>query len=262
MSDKDKIRLSAIQGRYDGISVSDDWESVVSRPDVDAVVVTTPTASHYTIAKRALEEGKHVLSKSPLTTRHADALDLVRIAEQKRLKLMVGHVFLFNPAVRRIKEILRRKELGDIFYLYSIRTNLGPIRADVNALWDLAPHDISILLHLLEVPPLRVTGFGSSFINPPLEDVVFAGLHFAKGIVANLHVSWLDPKKVRQLVIVGSQKMLVFDDMAAPGDSIRIFDKNVSEALSEAVINDTIHHFRRSIFEGKMTALELLPRSP
>lgn len=250
--DVDPKRLAVLRKKYDGIAATTDWESVISCKDVDAIVISTPTASHYPLAKRALEEGKHVFVEKPLATNTKEAMELAVLSRNTGLQVMVGHVFLFHPAVRFLKTFLAGGELGEILYLYSLRTNLGPIRADVNALWDLAPHDLAMILYLLGQLPEGVSGIGSSFINPPVEDVVFSTLRFSNGILANLHVSWLDPKKVRQLVIVGSQKMLVFDDMS-PSEPIKIYDKNVGSDLSEGHINDTIHLFRHSIKEGTVT---------
>lgn len=245
-------RLAVLRKKYGGIRETTDWESVVSRKDVDAIVISTPTASHYLLARRALEEGKHVFVEKPLATNVKEARELAVLSETTGLTVMVGHVFLFHPAIRFLKTFLAGGELGEILYLYSLRTNLGPIRADVNALWDLAPHDLAMMLYLLGGLPESVSGIGSSFINPPVEDVVFSTLRFSNGILANLHVSWLDPKKVRQLVIVGSRKMLVFDDRIS-GEPVKIYDKNVGPDLSEGHINDTIHLFRHSIKEGTVT---------
>jgi predicted dehydrogenase len=261
VSDLDRVRLEAIRANYDGIRVTEKWEEAIADPEVDAAVISTPTSTHYTIAKAVLKAGKHVFVEKPLATTAAEARELVEIADAQKLKLMVGHVFLFNPGVRYIKDIVDQGGLGDLFYLYCIRTNLGPVRGDVNALWDLAPHDISILLYLLGGAPTKISAMGSAFINPPVEDVVFAHLRYPSGLFASLHVSWLDPKKVRQLVVVGSDKMLVFDDMT-PEAPLKIFDKSVAPTLSAGVINDTIHHFRKSIYEGKVTIPEIGPFEP
>ncbi len=259
VSDLDPVRLSAVAKNYEGIQVSSDWQAVIKKPEITAVVICTPTASHHAIAKFALEQGKHIFVEKPLATSYSESMELVELAEKKNLKIMVGHVFRFSTLPHSAPEGdpgQRGNRRPSLPHIASER-DYGPIQVDVNALWDLAPHDISVLLYLLGEMPESVRGHGSAFINPPVEDVVFSTLQFKRGVLANLHVSWLDPKKVRQLVIVGSQKMLVFDDMA-PGESVRIYDKNVGAGVSQSVINDTIHHFRRSIMEGTVT----IPRIP
>ncbi len=249
LADFDAKRLATICENYPGTLRFDSAVGLLQSCEIDAVVISTPTASHFGLVQEALTNGKHVFVEKPLTTTTREAKTLVALADSLDKKLMCGHVFLFNPAIRYVKQLIEEKALGEIFYLYFTRTNMGPIRGDVNALWDLAPHDISILLYLLGSLPESTSARGASFINPPIEDVVFANLRFPRGIFANLHVSWLDPKKVRQLVVVGSQKMLVFDDMN-PSEPVKVFDKNVAGSLSQVAIADTFHLFRKSIVEG------------
>lgn len=250
--DLDAARLEVIKSNYQGIDVTTDWQKVVRDPAVDAVIIATPTASHYSIAYEALNAGKHLFIEKPLTSNSVDALKLVNLANHLNRHLMVGHVFLFNPGIQYIKKSLDDSLLGDLYYCHCTRTNLGPIRGDVNALWDLASHDVAVLLYLLGDLPYSVNGQGSAFINPPIEDVVFAQLSFSSKVVGNLHASWLDPKKVRQMVLVGSHKMLVFDDMN-PDASVTVYDKNVDLKLSKTHINDTIHLFRKSILQGNIS---------
>jgi len=259
--DVDPVRLSRLTEKYPALKTTQSWENVIHSDSVDAVVISTPTASHYSIAKLALEKGKHVFVEKPIATSPQEALHLHLLAEQRGLKLMVGHIFLFNPAVQFIKGVLDNNGLGQIYYLYSQRTNLGPIRADVNALWDLAPHDIAVLIYLLGNLPLDVSARGSSFINPPVADIVFANLRFPNQIFANLHLSWLDPKKDRELVIVGSEKMLVFNDLDTE-QPVRIFDKTVGPALSEGRVADTLVLFRKSILEGNCFIPKIDPGEP
>jgi predicted dehydrogenase len=261
VSDLDEERLHALGKNYQGIQITRNWSEVIDDPSVEAVVVCTPTASHFPIAMKALEAGKHLFVEKPLTTSYTESMVLVELAERKSLKLMVGHVFLFNPAIRHLKLMMEKKELGEILYLYSTRTNLGPIRADVNALWDLGSHDISLFLYLLEALPVGVRCTGSAFINRPIEDVVFGTLHFSNGTLANLHASWLDPRKVRELVVVGTEKMVVFDDMS-PEENLKIYERTVGDILSKNTINDTIHHFRKSIIEGRVTIPALPAAEP
>ncbi len=261
LGDADPNRLATVAAPYPDVLRFTAAEELIRCSEIDAIAISTPTETHYKLVSEALKAGKDVFVEKPLTTTTRDAEALVTLAKALGKKLMVGHVFLFNPAIRQIKRIIDDGELGEVLYLYFTRTNLGPIRGDVNALWDLAPHDISILLYLLGSLPESVSARGASFINPPSEDVVFANLRFPKGIFANLHVSWLDPKKVRQIVIVGSQKMLVFDDMQS-SEPVRVWDKNVGNSLSQVAVADTFHSFRKSIIEGNCTIPVIPPGEP
>ncbi len=250
--DAEPCRLATLKARYPDIEVTTHSDEVFASPEINAVVISTPTATHYALTKKALLARKHVFVEKPLTTNSEEAEELVELAEELGLHLMVGHVFLFNPAFQYLREAIRTGELGKICYCYFVRTNLGPIRGDTNAWWDLAPHDVSMLLSLMGEMPVNATGRGSSFINPPQEDVVFANFRFRNGAFANMHLSWLDPKKVRQVVVVGTQKMYVFDDMNLE-KPISIFNKGVSPDVSSLHVNDTIQLFRKSIYEGECT---------
>jgi predicted dehydrogenase len=192
---------------------------------IDAVVICTPAKTHFALAKQAIEAGKHVLVEKPITTNSAEARELVGLAADAGVQLMVGHTFVYTPAVRKIREIVASGELGEIRYATSTRVNLGPVRHDVGALWDLAPHDFSILSHVLGERPTTVSGRARSFLQPGLDDVAFLNLEFGSGAVAQLNVSWLDAKKIRQMVFVGSKKMLIYDDLAE--DKVVLCDKGV-----------------------------------
>ena len=201
---------------------------------LDAVVVATSAPSHFSIAKRVLEAGKHCFVEKPLTLVSKEAEELVRLADDRELVLQVGHLMEYHSAIEWIKDYVDSGELGDVKYLYMQRLNLGKVRTEENAFWSLAPHDVSIALFLLGEMPEKVTASGASYLTPGVEDVVFANLQFPSGRMANIHVSWLDPHKTRKLTIVGSKKMLVFDDMQ-PTEKIWIYDKGVGapdEALS------------------------------
>lgn len=204
-----------------------DISTVLDAPDVDAVVIATPARTHYEIASAALARGKHVLVEKPLAMTTEECAQLVALAEQASAKVMVGHVFLYSPPVNKIKDLVSSGELGDVYYAYSTRVNLGQIRQDVNALWNLAPHDVSILLYLFDSFPTSVCAHGITRVQPGIEDVVFVHLVFPGGVGAHIHVSWLDPGKVRQLTLVGSQKMVVYDDVD-PDAKVRIVDKGVT----------------------------------
>jgi predicted dehydrogenase len=189
-------------------------------------VVAAPTQLHYAIVKDALLAGRHVLCEKPLCVEVNEAVELVELARRQRLILMVGHVFLFNPGIVRLKELVQAGEPGRIYYLRALRTNLGPVRRDVNSVFDLATHDISIFNYLLNAAPESVSATGGKFIQHKLEDVASISLHYPNNVLAHILVSWLDPKKLREIVVVGDKKMLTWDDLAPIGP-IMIYDKGL-----------------------------------
>jgi len=198
----------------------------MSNPDIDAVAIATPAVTHYELAKRALEAGKDVFVEKPMTLAYENAVDLVKTAEAGKRILMVGHLLEYHAGVDKMKELLESGELGNPYYLYSERLNLGRIRSDENALWSLAPHDISIILYLMDEEPIDVAARGAAYIRPGIEDVAFLWMRFPGNKLAQVHVSGLDPHKVRRTTLVGSKRMVVFDDMQA-SEKIRIYDKGV-----------------------------------
>jgi predicted dehydrogenase len=246
--DRDTARLELTRSRFPDIGVTQDAAAVLNDSEVNAVIVATPTTTHYEIAAGALRAGKHVLVEKPIATSVAEAEELCELAECGGRILMVGHVFLFNAAIRQVKEALDAKELGRIFYLSMVRTNLGPIRMDVNAAWDLASHDLSIANYWLQSPPLSVAAHGGSWINSGIEDAVFAHLWYPDDVMVTLHVSWLSPRKVRDITVVGEKGMLTFDDMNL-SEPLRLYDKQVTDRLTPGFI-DTFGSFRTSIREG------------
>ena len=218
--------LRFVQRSYPGVKTFPSDERVHEDPSVDAVVIATPAADHYRAAKRALIAGKHVFVEKPLAMTEVQATELVELSKSKSLVLMVGHTFLYNSAVRRIKKIIDSGELGDIYYIYSRRLNLGMVRQDVNVLWNLAPHDISVILYWMETEPISCTASGGTFLQSGIEDVVFLTLSFPNRTIAHIHLSWLDPHKVRDMTVVGSKKMVVFDDVSTDA-KVTVFDMGV-----------------------------------
>jgi predicted dehydrogenase len=200
-------------GRYPQTKLTGELEDLLEDPELDAIVVATPAVTHYELAKRALEAGKHVLVEKPPALSGAAAEDLVAIAEARGVVLMPGHLLLYHPAVQEVKELVDGGELGDVLCVYSNRQNLGKIRTDENALWSLGVHDLSVILHLLDETPSEAWAHGNSFLTPGVEDVVFCYLRFPSGKIAHMHLSWLDPHKMRRITVVGKEKMVVFDDM-------------------------------------------------
>ncbi len=224
--DTNSQRLEALRDWYPSVSVSGSVDKILADPAVGAVVISTPTATHYELTKRALLAGKHVLCEKPLATNATEARELVEISTRTGKILLVGHVFLFNAGIVRLRELLASGEVGRVHYLHATRTNLGPVRQDVDCVVDLATHDISIFNYLLGAQPTEVSARGSNYLQDGKADVAFITLTYPNQVIANIHVSWLDPKKVRQLTVVGDRKMVVWDDMAAAGP-LTIYDKGV-----------------------------------
>jgi predicted dehydrogenase len=213
LCDASEERREQYARRYPNARVTADFDELVAADDVDAVVIATPVPSHYDLAKRALLAGKHVFVEKPPAMRASEMEELVALAQEGNLVLMPGHLLLYHPAVQKVKELIDDGGLGDVLCIYGNRQNLGKIRKDENALWSLGVHDLSVILHLLEEEPSEVWAHGNAFLNPGVEDVVFCYLRFPSGKIAHMHLSWLDPHKMRKLTVVGREKMVVFDDM-------------------------------------------------
>src|ERR1051325_2464889 len=219
-------RQAYVRANFPQCEVVTSVETTLRDPEIEGVVVATPASSPYEFPNQALEAGKHTFVEKPLATSTQEADKLVKIAAESKKTLMVGHTFLYNAAVRYARELVATEQLGELYYIYSQRLNLGQVRSDVNAWWNLAPHDVSILLYLMKNElPVSVSAVGVSYIQPGIEDVVFATLQGKGGVSAHIHVSWLDPGKVRKMALVGSRKMVIYDDVG--DDKIMIFDKGV-----------------------------------
>lgn len=224
--DTDEERRRAMADLYPSVRVTDDADDAFADPEVDAVVVATPTATHHELVTAALEAGKHVLCEKPLCETVEEGRALTDLARERDRVLMVGHVFLFNPGILRLKDLLEAEELGRLHYLAMVRTNLGPIRSDVNAVYDLASHDLSIFNFLLDARPEEVSAVGAGYVRAEIEDVAFVSLRYPNDVLANVRVSWLDPRKVRELTVVGHRKMALWNDLGEMGP-LTIFDKGV-----------------------------------
>jgi predicted dehydrogenase len=220
-------RKEFVRKQHPSVNTSLTFEQILDEESIDGLVIATPAGLHFEQTKQALLANKHVLVEKPMAKNVREVDELIRIASDRKLVLMSGHTFIYNSAVEFIKESIRKGDLGDVRYLYSQRLNLGRIRSDVDALWNFAPHDISIIQYLLEdQKPEKVSSQGMSFIQEGIDDVVFLNIRYPNSL-ANVHVSWLDPLKVRKIVIVGSEKMIVYDDVA--DDKISIYDKGVDK---------------------------------
>ena len=231
VADADPKRLDEPARLYHARTYAD-YRELLADPTLDAVAISTPARTHFEIARAALNQGKHVLVEKPLAMSSAEARALIEIAAEQQRALMVGHTFEHNPAVWKIRELVEARTIGDVFYVYSNRVNLGRVQRDINALWSIAPHDISILIYVLDAMPLAVSARGGTYLSENVEDVVFVTLTFPHRILAHVHASWLDPSKTRQMTIVGSQKMIVYDDVDAEA-KLRIYDKGAYKHGSE-----------------------------
>src|SRR2546426_9179845 len=225
--DTDEARLAAMERRYPPAQTTTDYRRLLADSALDAVTVVTPVATHFQIAKEALLAGKHVLVEKPLTATVREAEELIELAERNDRLLMVDHTFVYTGAVRKIKEIVRSGELGDLLYFDSVRINLGLFQRDINVLWDLAPHDLSIMDYLLDRQPDAVSAIGSCHIEQGIENIAYLMLHFPDDFIAHFHFNWLAPVKIRRTMIAGSRKMILYDDIE-PTEKVRIYDKGVT----------------------------------
>ncbi len=256
-SDLSEDRLKSVMVLFPDILTTKNYHDILSNKAIDAVCIATPTNTHFTIAKEALEANKHVLCEKPLALRPEECLELKNLAARQKKILMVGHIFVFNAGIVRLKEYIKSGELGIIQYAHSERTNLGPFRYDVNALWDLAPHDISIFNYLFDSSPVGASARGQKCLGA-LEDLAFATLDYPENILVNIHVSWLDPKKVRQITIVGDKKMVLWDDLDNVGP-IRLYDKHVERT---ATFYETYGDFQLLSREGSITIPKVSSTEP
>jgi predicted dehydrogenase len=222
--DRDEDRLQRFGGRFPDARKTTRFEDLLEDDSLDAVAIATPVVTHFELARAALLAGKHVFVEKPLALSSALGGQLVALAEERNLVLMPGHLLLYHPGVAKLKDLVDSEELGRLLYVYGNRQNLGQIRKDENALWSLGAHDLSVILHLVGEEPVEAWARGESFLNPGVEDVVFCYLRFPSGVVAHMHLSWLDPHKMRRMTVVGDRKMAVFDDME-PERKVTVYDK-------------------------------------
>ena len=239
------------------IEFSTDFETFLKKNFADAIVVSTPASTHYEIAKKCLLNGVHILIEKPLALKVEEAIELAELAEKKKKNLMVGHTFLFNLGIRKIKEYIGNPDFGKIYYIHSNRTHIGLIRDDVNAVWDLAPHDVAIFSYLLDANPIKVSAVGGTFLKDSKEDVGFINLIYSNGIIGNIHVSWINSNKVRELAVIGSKKRILFDDLNNL-EKIRIFEKGVSVERPY----DGFGEFQLLLRDGDIISPKVEPHEP
>jgi predicted dehydrogenase len=226
--DSSPERRSFVEANFPRTKAVESSKTVLNDAEVAGVVIATPAATHFNLAKEALLAGKHIFVEKPLATKASEVDELGRIASERNLVVMSGHTFIYNAAVRYVKKLIDAGELGEVRYIYSQRLNLGRIRSDIDALWNFAPHDISIIQYWLGDPePVSISKQGMAYMQDGIQDVVFLNLEYPSKIIANVHVSWLDPQKVRKMIVVGSKKMVVYDDVA--DDKIAVYDKGIDK---------------------------------
>jgi predicted dehydrogenase len=240
-SDLSPDRLARIRKRHPGVATTQNYEELLRDPNIDAVVIATPVSTHYPIARQALDCGKHVMIEKPIADSSEHAMDLIERAERNRRVLMVDHTFIYTSAVRKIRELIDKTELGEILYFDSVRVNLGLFQKDTNVIWDLAPHDLSIMDYLLRMNPVAMTAIGASHAGNGLANMAYLTLTFPGNLLAHFHVNWLAPVKIRQVLVGGSKKMVVYDDLEVT-EKIRLYDKGLivngsPEKKYEAMIN-------------------------
>jgi predicted dehydrogenase len=250
-------RRELVARQYPTLEVVESADRIMDDPDVDAVVVATPVTTHYPLAKRALEAGKHVLVSKPMTRSVAEAEELVELADRRELVLMVDHTFVYTGAVRRIKELLDAGEFGDLYYFDSVRVNLGIFQHDIDVIWDLAPHDLSILSHLVPETPEAVMAVGADHVGSGFVDMAYITVYYDDGFMAHTHVNWLSPVKVRQILIGGTRRMLVYDD-TEPSEKVRVYDSGIKVTSREGIYATLVDYRTGDMWAPKLELREAL----
>jgi predicted dehydrogenase len=254
--DKSPEALQHVLATYSGIACTRDARDIFTSKAIDAVAIVTPVSTHYELARKCLENGKHVFVEKPFTTTVAQAEELIERADKKKLTIMIDHTFLFTGAVRKMKELLEQKMLGTLHYYDSVRVNLGLFQHDINVLWDLAPHDLSIMDYLIDTPPEAVVATGASHFNG-LEDVAYITIYFPNNTIAHIHVNWLSPVKVRTTLIGGEQKMLMWNDLEAD-EKVKVYDKGVSVTNKHGVYDLLVSDRSGDMWAPKVELTEAL----
>ena len=251
-------RLNIAKGSHPDIDTTMDPNNIISDKDIDLIAIVTPVFAHYELAKKSLLNGKHIFVEKPFTSTSDQAKELIDIAEKKNLTIMVDHTFLFTSAVQKIKELVDNGTLGNLFYYDSVRVNLGLFQHDINVIWDLAPHDISIMNHLIkDLKPVSVNAIGSQHFGRKLEDVAYLHVKFENDFIGNFHVNWLSPVKIRQTMIAGDKKMLLWNDLASD-ERIKIYDKGVDVKTREGVYNLLVAYRSGDMWSPQIANIEAL----
>lgn len=255
--DTDATRLEKMARQFHGIETAEYYNAIIDRNDIDFVVIATPVSSHYEIAKKALLSGKHCFIEKPITASVAEAEELTELAASKGLTLFVDHTFIYTGAVRKMKEIIVSGRLGDLYYFDSVRVNLGLFQHDVNVVWDLAPHDLSIMDYLVGQQPLAVSALGTCHVGNGLEDIAYLTLMFENDLIAHFHVNWLAPLKIRKTTIGGTKSMIVYDDTEA-SEKVKVYDKGIDVTTREGVYNTLVQYRTGDMLSPKLDQEEAL----
>jgi predicted dehydrogenase len=221
------VAMARVKRRYPSVELVPEYQNLINDPTIDAVVIATPVSTHYPLARKCLQAGKHVLVEKPLATSSTHVLDLIELADRHKRTLMVDHTFLYTGAVQRMKSLIAAGEIGQLLYFDSVRISLGLVQSDINVLWDLGPHDFSIINYLCDRDPVAVSATGMKHLNCPFENMAYVSAHYEDNLIAHFHLNWLAPVKVRRTLVGGSRKMIVYDDME-PSEKVKVYDKGIS----------------------------------
>ena len=254
--DKNPAALARVLGKHQGVRVTTEVDDIVTSPEIDAVAIVTPVSHHYALAKKALENGKHIFVEKPFTATAAQAEELVEVAERRNLQIMVDHTFLFTGAVKKIKQLVEDGSLGPLYYYDSTRVNLGLFQHDVNVLWDLAPHDLAIMDYLIGMEPELVVATGGAHVNS-LENVAYLTVYFPNNVLAHINVNWLSPVKVRTTLVGGQKKMLVWNDLD-PAEKIRVYDKGADVKTEQGVHQALVSYRTGDMWAPRLEETEAL----
>ena len=255
--DRDSNRLAKMRKMFPGIETCSDENDAILNPEVAAVAIATPVSTHFDIARRAIEAGKHCFIEKPMTASVAEGEELIELATKKQVTLFVDHTFVYTGAVRKMKEIIESGRLGDIYYFDSVRINLGLFQHDVNVIWDLAPHDLSIMDYLLSEKPVAVSANGSCHIGNELEDIAYLTLEFNDNLIAHFHVNWLAPMKIRKTLIGGTKSMIIYDDTET-SEKVKVYDKGIDVTSREGVYNTLVQYRTGDMLSPKLDQEEAL----
>ena len=256
VSDSNKNALSRVSEIYPAIKVTVNSDEIITSADTDAIAIVTPVSTHFELAKKALQNGKHIFVEKPFTATSAQAEELIELADKKKLLIMVDHTFLFTGAVRKIKQLIDDNALGRLYYYDSMRINLGLFQHDINVIWDLAPHDLSIMDYLIKENPVAIGAFGKGHVNDR-EDIAYITVHFSNKLLAHFNVNWLSPVKIRMTLIGGEKQMLVWNDLSAD-EKIRIYDKGIEVSNSDGIYDMLVSYRTGDMWAPKVEQLEAL----
>jgi predicted dehydrogenase len=255
--DQDEERLAKMRKSFHGLDVCCNYREIIRRDDIDIIAIATPVSTHYEIAKESLLSGKHCFIEKPMTSSVAEAEELIDLAAKKNLTLFVDHTFIYTGAVKKMKEVVSSGRLGEIYYFDSVRVNLGLFQHDVNVIWDLAPHDLSIMGYLLDQKPRAVSAIGSCHVGNGLEDIAYLTLEFDNNLIAHFHVNWLAPMKIRKTLIGGTKSMIIYDDTEA-SEKVKIYDKGIDVTTREGVYNTLVQYRTGDMLSPKLDQEEAL----